>query len=204
MLLMFSEKKMNSPYHNIPKSKWKEITKKLVKEHPFTKSKIVEIVFKSWKAIFESTIGEFKIGQEIFPAPQILSFFLHELIGHYFDKKYKGKFRVGAEKDEKVIHCVYDENFSVEIKASSNKNRIFANRSYAQPASDNQKKNKDGYFIAVNFEKVTKNNPKPKILFIRFGYLEHSDWRAQVAATGQQASLSPETYEQKFITLYSE
>ncbi len=194
---------MNSPYHNIPKNQWKEITKSLVKKHPFSEKEIIEIVLISWEAIFESTIGEFKIGKEIFPAPQILSFFLHELIGHYFDKQYKGKFRVGIEKDEKDIHCVYDENISVEIKASSNKSRIFANRSYAQPTSGNEKKNKDGYFIAVNFEKVTKCNPRPKILFVRFGYLEHSDWRAQAAATGQQANLSPETYELKFITLYS-
>jgi hypothetical protein len=194
---------MNSPYHNIPKNEWKKITETLVEKHPFTESEIKEIVFKSWKAIFESKIGEFKIGKEIFPAPQILSFFLHELIGHYFDKKYKGKFHVGTKKNEKDIHCVYNENLSIEIKASSNKNRIFANRSYAQPASSNEKKNKDGYFIAVNFEKVTPDNPNPKILIIRFGYLEHSDWRAQAAATGQQANLAPETYEKKFITLYS-
>jgi len=194
---------MNSPYHDIPKRKWKEVTKKLVKDHPFSEDEIIEIVIQSWEAIFESTIGEFQIGKEIFPAPQILSFFLHELIAHNFDKKYKGKFRVGIKKNEKDIHCVYNEKFSVEIKASSHKNRIFANRSYAQPASGNEKKNKDGYFIAVNFEKVTKDNPKPEIIFIRFGYLEHSDWRAQAAETGQQASLSPETYDLKFVTLYS-
>lgn len=194
---------MNSPYDSSPKNKWKEITENLVEKHPFDKQEIVEIVLKSWNAIFESKIGEFKIGKEIFPAPQILSFFLHELIGHYFNKKYSGKCRVGIEKDEKDIHCVYNNIFSVEIKASSNKNRIFANRSYAQPDSGNQRKSKDGYFIAVNFEKVTKSNPKPEIMIIRFGYLEHSDWRAQSAATGQQASLLPETYEQKFVTLYS-
>ncbi len=194
---------MNSPYNGIPKNKWEDITRDLVRRHPFENQEIIQIVFQSWNAIFESRIGEFQIGKEMFPAPQILSFFLHELIGHYFGKKYKGKFRIGMEKNEKDIHCVYNENFSVEIKASSSKNRIFANRSYAQPASDNQRKNKDGYFIAVNFEKVTKSNPKPKILFVRFGYLEHSDWRAQASATGQQANLSPETYEQKFITLYS-
>ena len=37
---------------------------------------------------------------------------------------------------------------------------------------------------------------------IRFGYLEHVDWIAQTASTGQQARLRKEAYDNKLITLY--
>jgi hypothetical protein len=194
---------MISPYNNKPKSEWKEITQELIDKHPFSKDEIVKIVLDSWKAIFTSKIGKFHIGKEIFPSPQVLSFFLHELVAHNFNLKYPGKFRVGTAKTDKDIHCIYDEKLSVEIKASSNKSQIFANRSYAQPATAGQRKNKDGYFIAVNFEQLTESKTNPDILVIRFGYIEHSDWIAQFAATGQQARLSTETYSLKFMTLYS-
>ncbi len=194
---------MNSPYAGKSKSEWKKITEALIKKHPFSKEEVVSVVRMSWEAIFTSHIGPFQIGKEIFPAPQIISFFLHELVAHNFNIKYPKIFRVGKNKTEKDIHCVTDEDFSVEIKASSNKSQIFANRSYAQPATEGQRKNKDGYFITVNFEKPTEKNPKPNITAIKFGYIEHSDWIAQSASTGQQARLSPETYSLKFITLYS-
>ena len=56
--------------------------------------------------------------------------------------------------------------------------------------------------LAVNFEKFTTEITRPQIKMVRFGYLEHSDWIAQSAATGQQARLSPETYRNKFVKLY--
>lgn len=89
----------------------------------------------------------------------------------------------------------------IEIKASSNPSQIFANRSYAQPSSGHELKDKNGYYLAINFEKVTRDNPHPKIL-IRFGFLEHNDWIPQSASTGQQARLSKSAYETKLITLY--
>lgn len=174
--------------------------KKLINVHPL-KNEIVEVVLSSWNQIFESKIGDYKIGIDIFPSPQILSFFLHELVAHNLSIKNKD-YRVGAPKNEKDIHCISDPKLGIEIKGSSNPTQIFANRSYAQPSSDKEQKAKDGYYLAINFEKITKNNPKPKIKLIRFGYLIHSDWIAQIAATGQQARLSPKTYKQKFEVLY--
>lgn len=93
-----------------------------------------------------------------------------------------------------------DDQFSIEIKTSSNKTQIFGNRSYAQIATSN-KKSKAGYYLAVNFEKFEKTRKKPKILLIR---LDHSDWIGQKSTTGQQAKLSKETYDKKFKTLYTE
>jgi len=174
--------------------------KKLINAHPL-KNEIVNVVLSSWDQIFISKIGDYTIGKDIFPNPQILSFFLHELVAHNLSLKNED-YRVGVLKNEKDIHCISNPNFGIEIKGSSNPTQIFANRSYAQPSSSAEKKAKNGYFLAINFDKITKSNPKPKIKLIRFGYLVHSDWIAQTAATGQQARLSPETYKQKFEVLY--
>ena len=107
-----------------------------------------------------------------------------------------------STKSEKDIHHTKDETLSVEIKGSSHPNQRFGNRSYAQPDSGNGQKNKDGYYITINFQKFSSANKHPEILIIRFGYLEHSDWIAQTAATGQQARLAPDVYRYKLKTLY--
>lgn len=190
-----------NPYHNQPQEKWAEITKQLVDKHPL-KDELVDVVLQSWQDIFNSSIGGFKIGKDIFPEPQILGFFLHDLIALHLSKLHPDIYKLGEAKTEKDIHHLSDSTLSIEIKTSSNPSQIFANRSYAQPPTGNEKKEKDGYFLAVNFEKVSEDNKTPQILLIRFGFLEHSDWKAQVAATGQQAHLSADTYKKKFVTLY--
>jgi hypothetical protein len=82
-----------------------------------------------------------------------MSFLLHELVAHYLSLKHPGVYRVGASKTEKDIHCITDSSLSIEIKGSSHPSQIFANRSYAQPQSGNGQKDKNGFYIAINFEK---------------------------------------------------
>ena len=192
---------MESPYKNLPKEKWMEKTRELVDNHPL-KDKIKDVVLKSWNDIFNSKIGSFSIGKEIFPSPQILSFFLHELVAHYLSLMYPNRYKVGELKGEKDVHDMVDPSMGIEIKASSNATQIFANRSYAQPSSESETKDNNVYYITINFKKISKSNPYPKILIIRFGYLEHRDWIAQKAATGQQARLAPEAYKNKLIEIY--
>lgn len=190
-------------YHSNDSSKWQKVTDSLVNYHPLEANEIVSVVLKSWDDIFNSKIGSFNIGKEIFPPPQIMSFLLHELVAHYLSLKYSDIYRVGVSKNEKDIHHIKDQSLSVEIKGSSNKTKIFGNRSYAQPSSGEGHKNKNGYYITINFEKFLKDNSRrPEILIIRFGYLEHTDWIAQKAATGQQATLSPDVYKYKLNVLY--
>lgn len=193
---------MMSPYANLDKSLWLNKTQELIQYHPL-KDDIVDVVLKSWEDIFNSKIGNFCIGKDIFPAPQILSFFLHELIAHNLSLKYPDTYKVGELKHEKDVHNILEPRMGIEIKASSHDSQIFANRSYAQPSSDNEIKDKNGYYITVNFEKISKSNPHPKIKRIRFGYIEHCDWIAQESQTGQQARLTPETYRYKLIELYT-
>ena len=192
---------MESPYNGKPQEEWQDITVNLVCNHPLL-PELADVVLESWNAIFKSKIGDFYIGKDIFPEPQIMGFFLHDLIALYLSERHQGEYRLGSPHVEKDVHCIDDPDISFEIKTSSNPTQIFGNRSYAQPASGNEAKSKDGFMLAVNFEKFTPENTRPQIKLIRFGYLEHSDWIAQAAATGQQARLSPETYRNKFVKLY--
>lgn len=192
---------MKSPYQGKPEEKWLAITKKLINKHPL-KDEIVDVVLQSWEDIFNSKMGSFSIGKEIFPEPQIMSFFLHELVAHNLSLKHPGVYKVGDANKEKDIHNIENPMLGVEIKASSDKDKIFANRSYAQPSTDSEKKDKNGYYIAINFEKFSAEVTRPRIRLIRFGYLEHKDWIAQKASTGQQAHLSNQAYKSKLITLY--
>ena len=209
---------MSSPYNGIAHSEWEEITINIVDDHPLEKEDIVEAVMNSWKQIFESKIGHLSIGKQIFPTPQIMSNILHELIPYNLAEKLGSNYRAGILKNEKDIVYQPDEKYSIEVKASSSKNDIYANRSYAQPSLDSDTKSKNGYYIAVNFEKFemtdneeyrhVEHNKNGKIIYpaitqIKFGYLDHTDWIPQSSAKGQQARLSVESKKLKLITLFS-
>ncbi len=90
------------------------------------------------------------------------------------------------------------------MKTSSSKRSIYGNRSYTQKSTTSRrmKKNKSGYYLAINFEKLSKSNPpteRPKITLVRFGWLDQDDWQGQVAATGQQARLSSDVERYKLL-----
>lgn len=208
---------MASPYNNQEEENWEKITKKLIEEHPLSKEQIVDAVLTSWKQIFQSKIGPLSIGKQIFPTPQIMSNIIHELIPYNLAENVGSDYRVGITKTEKDI--VYEPNsiYSVEVKASSSKNDIYANRSYAQPSLDSDTKDKNGFYIGVNFEKFQiledgeykkvefdneGNIIYPKITQIKFGYLEHTDWIPQASAKGQQARLTKESKKYKLIKLH--
>lgn len=191
-----------SPYRDDNKDDWEDITQELISEHPIPEADLVDVILTAWDNIFSSTFGKHKIGETIFPKPQVIGSILHELIPAELEYRYPNEFRGEITADDKDIVCINDDFYSIELKTSSNPTKIFANRSYAQKPLAG-KKSKDGYYIAVNFEKFSKSKPTPEILKIRFGWLDHSDWRGQVSSTGQQANLSSETYQLKFKTLYT-
>ena len=193
-----------SPYFQVPSAKWVAVTEKLIKEHPLDEDEIVEIVLESWRSIFTSAIGThgFKIGQEIFPKPQVMGALLHELIPLEVAARYPKHWRGEKSAADKDIVYIPDDKFSIELKTSSHREQIFGNRSYAQEAVVD-KKGKSGYYLAVNFEKFSERKD-PDIVLIRFGWLDHADWVGQKAATGQQSRLGAEVYTGKFKTLYRE
>ena len=196
-----------SPYDGVKADSWKDRTRALVEEHPLCSGEIVEVVTASWKAILNTRVGDkrYRIGVDIFPSPQIMAFFLHELIPLELQSRHPDLWRRDASADEKDVVYIPNDRYCFEVKASSSSANIFGNRSYAQPSLD-RKKSKAGYYLAVNFEKFTptdtKINKKPKITRIRMGWLDHTDWVGQKANTGQQARLTLAARDGKLLDLY--
>ena len=186
-----------NPYEGKSVEAWQSITKELVEAHPLTPY-IVDLCLKSWQSILHGkintylnlTISEMRI------SPQATGALLHDVIPEYIEKNIQG-FRKGIGKEKDIV-CEYDDLFSMELKTSSQKS-IYGNRSYAKSGSG---KGKSGYYLTINFEKIFKNDPK--ILLIKMGWLDFTDWRGQKSETGQQASLTKDARDSKFIILYSD
>jgi hypothetical protein len=193
---------MASPYDRKPVSAWSKVTNQLIEQHPLETAELVEIVLAAWASIFELKIGsKFEIGRDIFPKPQIMGFFLHELIPLEVAVLHPNEWRGEETAADKDIVYIPDDRFSIEVKTSSDPRHIYGNRSYAQGTTKG-KKSKSGYYLAVNFQKFSASNKKPRVLSIRFGWLDSTDWRGQTAPTGQQASLTKEADAHKLFKIY--
>lgn len=193
-----------SPYADQSMENWPSITDQLIAAHPLKLEELRDVVRSSWDAVFETRIGAsgFRIGKDIFPQPQIMAFFLHELVPLELQRRKPTTWRRQQSKGEKDIVHATNPHFSIELKASSHKNQIFGNRSYAQQvAPGRDHKGKEGYYLAVNFSKFAAE-AAPQLSLIRFGWLDHNDWIPQRAATGQSARLRQEAYKYKLRLLW--
>jgi hypothetical protein len=191
-----------SPYAGLPPDAWEARTRELIHLHPLDTTQFYRLILSVWDDIFESKIGSkpFQIGRDLFPQPQIMGFFLHELIPLQLEFEYPGIWRRNANTAEKDLVYISDDQFSIEIKTSSSARSIYGNRSYAQ-AGQSARKAKSGYYLAINFQKFSEVRPRPDITSIRFGWLDHDDWLGQAAATGQQARLNPNVERYKLLKL---
>lgn len=195
---------VESPYDGLSIDQWQAKTEELIAKHPLDSSDIVGSVLQSWSDIFDSKLGSkgFQIGRDIYPAPQIMAFLLHELVPLEIGSRYPKAWRRDQFGTEKDLVYIEDERFSIEIKTSSSAAGIFGNRSYTQP-TQGHKKSKSGYYIAVNFGGFTEGSTdRPAITKVRFGWLDHSDWRGQKAASGQAATPSVDAKKYKLMTLH--
>jgi hypothetical protein len=195
----------DSPYYGLAENTWLETTERLVRAHPLKVGEIRAVVLQAWSDIFDSKLGPkgFQIGKHIFPKPQIMGFFLHELIPLEFAARYPKKWHGEKTAGDKDMVYIPNNRFSIEIKTSSHPTQIFGNRSYAQEGDSVGKKSKSGYYLAVNFGKFKAAEASPKILRIRFGWIDHSDWIGQAAQSGQQAHLTAGADRLKLLTIYS-
>ena len=116
--------KNTSPYYNKPIETWESITNNLIKEHPLSEKDIVDSVFEAWEGILNTKIGGYlQIGVDVFPSPQITGNYLHELIPAILTNKYPNNWRKEVTKRDKDLVYIPDDDFSIEIKTSS-QNRI--------------------------------------------------------------------------------
>jgi ScaI restriction endonuclease len=195
-----------SPYDGVAVEAWPGITRALLRDYPVAPAEIVEIVQEQWASIFMSRVGKhgLRIGEHIFPKPQIMGDYLHELIPYEFRARYPDVWRrdeSGMDKD--LVYVPSPDSWSTEIKTSSHPSQIFGNRSYAQPSAA-LRKSKSGFYLTVNFEKWAEAKGRlPQLRLIRLGWLDRTDWIAQRAATGQQARIRPEAYLGKLAVLFS-
>jgi hypothetical protein len=193
-----------SPYSGVPPKRWRAKTEELVASHPLDMNEIVEVVLACWQSLFDSKIGTkgFHIGRDIFPRPQIMGFFLEQLITLEMATRHPKDWCAQRSAQDKDLVYLPDPAFSVEIKTSSHARQIFGNRSYAQEGKTSRK-GKSGYYLAVNFQKFAKTVAHPEITLIRFGWLDHTDWVGQRAQTGQQARLKPGSEATRLLTLHA-
>jgi hypothetical protein len=194
----------SSPYFGVEDENERlTITRNLIAAHPLSGPDVTVTVLTSWDSIFESRLGSgFHIGREIRPAPQIMGFLLHALIPLELAKHHDG-WRAELDARDKDLVYIPDERYSIEIKTSSHDRQIFGNRSFGVENPGRGKKAKDGYYLAVNFEPWPRDEDRlPRIRMIRFGWLDHSDWVAQAAQTGQQSALPSVVDNTQFLVLY--
>lgn len=184
-----------NPYENAPVKQWRRITEELVQAHPLTPI-IVDLCQKSWQSILHGKINTYLnlYISEMSISPQATGALLHDVIPEYIQKNVDG-FRKGVGKEKDIV-CEFNDTFSLELKTSSQKS-IYGNRSYAKSDAG---KEKFGYYLTINFEKICAN--EPKLLLIQMGWLNHSDWVGQKSETGQQAILTKDAKENKFIVLF--
>lgn len=194
---------MRSPFEGRMIAYWDAITQQLIDNHPLSEDEIVDIVLEAWDKIMLTRIGgKLQIGVDVFPSPQIMGNYLHLMIAALLAEKYPNKWRGEIDKSDKDVVYMPDDTYSIEIKTSS-QNSIYGNRSYGQENSDNNSgKQKFGFYLAINFEKFTTTNTHPQIKRIKFGWLDHSDWKAQAAATGQNSTLDRDAWNHKLKLLY--
>lgn len=194
-----------SPYAGLQEARWRAKTEELIADYPVERDELVEIVLEQWESIFESRIGKhgLRIGEHIFPKPQIMGDYLHELIPYELQARYPRRWRRDQTGFDKDLVNLEDDFYSTEIKTSSSASSIYGNRSYAQPGPKTTK-SKSGFFLTVNFEKWSDLvlPAVPQIHIIRLGWLDHTDWKGQDSPRGQQSYILRPAYGRKLIALY--
>jgi hypothetical protein len=206
-------KPSTSPYSGVDLTDARALavrTGELLARYPASASEVIDVVLSSWDALFNSQIGPARIGRDIFPSPQVLGSFMHELVPLKMRELLGADWRGDQVASEKDIVNVKDGRYSTEIKTSSSTRQIYANRSFGQPDSEASKKEKSGYYLAINFEGWQRQvdgtvvtSHKPSVTLLRMGWLDHTDWYAQLASTGQAASLPPKLENCQLLTIYS-
>lgn len=195
---------MASPYEGISQQDWKEKTMELIGNHPLQVDTIRDVALRSWDTLWRTTLGEGATSINLYdldvPAT-VVGYFFEKLFAKCLQELEPTLWRGGQGKEEKDIVYIPNSNFSVEMKCSGQLgNKVFGNRSYGQESdidSELNKKEKSGYYITVNFYEKSLN-------LLRFGWIDHSDWKAQASETGQASNLKSEVYKYKLLEIPGE
>lgn len=185
---------MTSPYDGVPEEQWVNVTEKLLNQHPLSRETVLDTALLAWKRLWSTKVGDggagFALSELDVPAT-VVGYFFEKLFAKELSRLFPDVWE-GGKGVQKDLHCKVDDLMSVEIKTSGQPGtKIFGNRSYGQKVeSENQKKDKSGYYITVNFCRQT-------LTLIRFGWIDADDWQAQKSPTGQMAGLKEAVYKYK-------
>lgn len=175
-------------------------TEQKIEDHPLSHDVLVQAVLESWKEIYCFGSKKFRVGVQLLPSPQVVGNLLHDLVPLVLNDL-DGRWVKAKSRDDKDLVFLPDRSKSIELKTSSANDRIFGNRSYTQEVK-NPTKDKSGFYLAVNFEKISKSNRRSEITLIRFGWLDHGDWNGQESSSGQAAHLPIHVEREKLLTIY--
>jgi hypothetical protein len=192
-----------SPYENLAINEWTDKTKELIELHPLKPHVIREIALSCWNALWKTKIGDGATTidfQDIDPPATVVGYFFEKLFSYQLKQTFPQEWRGSTNKDDKDIVYINKPDFSVEIKTSGQlAAKVFGNRSYGKKVQNDSsiKKEKSGYYITINFYKQRLN-------LIRFGWIDHSDWKSQEAESGQMSGLGDDVYKHKLFTIYGD
>ncbi|MEA5571217.1 ScaI family restriction endonuclease [Calothrix sp. UHCC 0171] len=191
---------MSSPYNSLGEEEWLAKTQDLVDQHPLDFETIRRVALKCWDTLWSTKIGEGELSISLWEldVPAIvIGYFFEKLFAKELETEHPCIWRGGKSKDDKDIVYIPNNFYSIEIKSSGQLGvKVFGNRSYGQNVenSELEKKEKSGYYITVNFYERT-------LSLLRFGWIDHEDWKAQKAATGQAAGLGNSVYKYKLLEI---
>jgi hypothetical protein len=191
---------MHSPYEDLSEEQWLAKTEILVKQHPLKFETIKRVALSCWYTLWATKIGEDKLSislSELDVPATVTGYFFEKLFAKELETESPSLWRGGRSKEDKDIVYIPDDFYSIEIKSSGQLGvKVFGNRSYGQNVENSklEKKEKSGYYITVNFYEQTLN-------LLRFGWIDHEDWKAQEAPTGQAAGLSNAVYKYKLLEI---
>ena len=191
---------MSSPYENLKEEEWLAKTQELIDQHPLNLETIRRVALKSWDTLWRTTIGEGELSVNLWELDipsTVVGYFFEKLFAKELETENPTLWRGGKNKEDKDIVYIPDSFYSIEIKSSGQLGiKVFGNRSYGQNIEniESEKKEKSGYYITVNFYERTLN-------LIRFGWIDHTDWKPQIAQTGQAASLKESVYKYKLLPI---
>lgn len=199
---------MSQPFANLDQDDWPTKRDDLIQEYPLSLEEIKDIIFRSYKTLCKTRIGDpdddIKIFRDVEVRAQTVGAFLETIIANEFQKE-DSVWRQGSDAEKDLVHTNNPE-YSTELKLSGQVNdEIFGNRSFAQEERQSGKKGKSGYYIGVNVhisEEVRP--PSNKVFLTRFGWLDFDDWVPQNSQSGQSAKLESKIYENKLRVIEGE
>lgn len=172
------------------------VTAVLLDAHPLFRDEaaLSRLVVEAWHDLWGSRLGRARaaptfadLGTDVLNG-QIVGAMFEALLARHLTGFTDGAhtWRRGRAATEKDFVCEQDPALSFELKTSGCGTKLYGNRSYGH-ATARSTKRRDGYYLTVNYVGT-------RILMIRAGWLDNSDWKPQSHASGQASTLFSHAY----------